>query len=197
MNKPQDQKSTILIVPGLRDHVPDHWQTLLAAKLERVKTVPPLVSNKLSCAERVESIQRTIESINGPIIVVAHSAGVIMMAHWAVKYQRPIKGVLLATPPDLTRPMPQGYPTLEDLHSNGWLPVPQAPLPFASIVAASENDPLASCALVAEMAKNWNSTLVNLGQVGHLNPASGFGEWTQAMEFIERLENPQSDSTSQ
>jgi len=34
---------TVLIVPGLRDHVDDHWQTLLAARLERVRTVPPFI----------------------------------------------------------------------------------------------------------------------------------------------------------
>ena len=27
--------TTVLIVPGLREHVPEHWQTLLAAKLPR------------------------------------------------------------------------------------------------------------------------------------------------------------------
>ena len=36
------ESNTVLIVPGLRDHVPDHWQTLLAAKLPRVHTVAPL-----------------------------------------------------------------------------------------------------------------------------------------------------------
>ena len=35
------ERTTILIVPGLREHVPEHWQTLLAAKLPRVHSVPP------------------------------------------------------------------------------------------------------------------------------------------------------------
>ena len=42
-------EATVLIVPGLRDHVADHWQTLLAEGLEKVVTVPPLTSDKLSC----------------------------------------------------------------------------------------------------------------------------------------------------
>jgi hypothetical protein len=33
-----------LIVPGLRDHVPGHWQTLLASRLPRVRTVAATVS---------------------------------------------------------------------------------------------------------------------------------------------------------
>ena len=45
-------EATVLIVPGLRDHVPDHWQTLLAARLPRVRTVPPMGRADLDCARR-------------------------------------------------------------------------------------------------------------------------------------------------
>ena len=42
---------TILIVPGLRDHVPDHWQThSRAASRPRRVTVPRMEHDKLSCA---------------------------------------------------------------------------------------------------------------------------------------------------
>ena len=63
------RRPTIVFVPGLRDHVPEHWQTLL----------------------------------------VAHSAGVMMVAHWAQSHDRPIRGALLATPADLEQPLPAGY----------------------------------------------------------------------------------------
>ena len=33
------REATALIVPGLRGHVPEHWQTLLASRLPRVRTV--------------------------------------------------------------------------------------------------------------------------------------------------------------
>ena len=83
--------------------------------------------------------------------------------------------------------MPDGYPTLEALRASGWLPVPRERLPFPSIVAASRNDPLGRFERVAELAQAWGSRLVDLGEVGHLNPASGFGEWPQAEEFIREL----------
>lgn len=180
--------ATILIVPGLRDHVAEHWQTLLEATLStrrKVRSVPPLDHDKLRCAARVAAIQRTLESIDGPVIVVAHSGGVIMLAHWAQRHQRAIQGALLAVPPDFETPLPAGYPSMEVLSANGWLPVP---LPFPSLVAASTNDPLAAFARVEKMASEWGSDLVNAGAVGHLNPASGFGEWAQAEELIALLE---------
>lgn len=83
--------------------------------------------------------------------------------------------------------MPDGYPGIEQLSSHGWLPVPRRALPFPSIVAASRNDPLASFDRVRELAADWGSTLVDLGEVGHLNPASGYGRWDRVHPLIEQV----------
>jgi predicted alpha/beta hydrolase family esterase len=171
---------TVVIVPGLRDHIAHHWQTLLEAKLPKVVTVPRLTPGTLSRAV-------WIAKVAGPIIFVAHSAGVMITVHWAQTYFRPILGALLATPPDFENPLPEGYPTVEQLKTHGWLPTPRARLPFTSIVAASTNDPLARYERAAELASAWGSRLVNIGAVGHLNPAAGFGEWPQAEKLIRKL----------
>jgi predicted alpha/beta hydrolase family esterase len=180
---------TVLIVPGLREHVAEHWQTVLAARLPRVRVVPPMGRKNLDCHARVESLEYEVGRIGGPIVLVAHSGGVITVAHWAHTQRRPIRGALLATPPDFEQPMPEGYPTMEALRAAGWLPVPRDPLPFPSIVAASRNDPLGRFERVTELASDWGSRCVDLGEVGHLNPASGFGEWPQAQSFIQEFSN--------
>ena len=184
--------STILIVPGLRDHVDDHWQTLLGTKLmgsRPVRSVQPGGRHNLDLAVRVQAIQDALESIQGRVTIVAHSAGTLMLAHWAQRYWRAdIVGAVLATPADLETPMPEGYPTLAALQKHGWLPVPRKRLPFPSIVTASSNDPLAALLRVEELAGDWGSHLIRLGHVGHLNPASGFGEWPLAEDLIARLD---------
>jgi hypothetical protein len=177
----------ILIVPGLRDHVPEHWQTLLEQRLRRVACVPRRTADKLSCAGWVEDIEQSVRRLEGPVILVAHSGGVLMVVHWAQKSRQPIHGALLATPADLELPLPAGYPTTGQLRQGGWLPIPRAPLPFPSIVAASTNDPLADYDRVAGFAQDWGSRLVNLGDVGHLNPAAGYGPWPRAEELIREL----------
>lgn len=187
MSDAQTTMPTVLIVPGLRDHVAQHWQTLLARRLARVQSVPPMGREDLDCAARIDAIERAAQAIDGPLVIVAHSGGVVMLAHWAQRTRRAVRGALLATPPDFERPMPDGYPRLEALRAGGWLPVPRAQLPFPSIVAASRNDPLASFERVEQMARDWGSRLVDLGEVGHLNPASGYGEWALAEAFIEEL----------
>ena len=185
-----DARPTVLIVPGLRDHVQQHWQTLLAAQLPRVAAVAPMGREDLDCRARVDAIERAAQRIEGPVIVVAHSGGCIMVAHWAQQTKRPVLGALLATPPDFESPMPEGYPGIEDLTLGGWLPVPRQRLPFPSIVAASRNDPLGSFVRVNALAHAWGSKVVDIGEAGHLNPASGFGPWPMAHAFIEQLARP-------
>lgn len=178
---------TVLIVPGLRDHIADHWQTRLEAKLAKVASVPPLEHDKLSCAARVAALDRTLSTIDGPVILVAHSGGVMITVHWARQHQRPIHGALLATPADLESPLPAGYPSLDVLRENGWLPIPRERLPFPSIVAGSSNDPLGRSERIEALARAWGSNFVGLGAVGHLNPASGYGEWPLAQGLIGQL----------
>lgn len=182
-----DTTPTILMVPGLRDHVAEHWQTLLQHKLPKAASVPPLERDKLSCAARVAALDAALAAIDGPVILVAHSAGVMITVHWARLHSRRIHGALLAAPADLETPLPTGYPAMEALIQNGWQPIPRQPLPFPSIVGASSNDPLATFERVAAMANDWGSRLVELGEVGHLNPAAGFGEWARAEALINEL----------
>ena len=187
------REATVLIVPGLRAHVPQHWQTLLASRLPRVRTVEPMGREDLDCARRVAAIEREANAIKGPLLLVAHSGGVLMVVHWARQTQRVVHGALLATPPDFERAMPAEYPTIKELRAGGWLPVPRNRLPFRSIVAASRNDPLGRFARVAELARDWGSKLVDLGRDGHLNPASGYGDWVGADSLIaELIEAPSS-----
>jgi len=181
---------TVLIVPGLREHVPEHWQTLLEARLAGARSVPrmePDSPGKLSCDAWVAALDRSIAASEVPVVLVAHSAGAIIVAHWARRHRRAVAGALLATPADIERPLPPGYPTIEALKRNGWLPIPREPLPFPSIVAASSNDPLARHDRVAELALAWGSRLVDVGAVGHLNPASGYGEWPRGEALLREL----------
>ena len=181
---------TVLFVPGLRDYVADHWQTLLQARVENAVCVPRLGKENLILDAWVDVLDHAYRAIQGPVVLVAHSAGVIMVAHWAQRLRRRVDGALLAAPPDFESPLPAGYPTMQALAENGWLPVPREPLPFPSIVAASLNDPLGSLDRVAALAQAWGSDVINAGPVGHLNPASGFGEWTQGAVLLEDMGVP-------
>ena len=58
--------------------------------------------------------------------------------------------------------------------------VPDTAQPAArspAIVAASTNDPLCRYDRAATLAQHWGARLVDVGPVGHLNPAAGYGYW--------------------
>lgn len=178
---------TVLFVPGLRDHVDDHWQTHAARAIPGSVTVEPLTMDRLSRAARVEALDAALNDIEGDIVIAAHSAGCLMVAHWAENPTRPIRGALLATPADVENPLPQGYPTVAELKTGGWLPMARTKMPWPTIVVASRNDPLAGYDRVAELTQSWGATLHDGGEVGHLNPPAGFGPWPKGLELIAQL----------
>ena len=66
---------TVVIVPGLRDHVADHWQTLLAERLDDARIVPPLEHHKLDRAARVAALDAVLADIAGPVVTPVSSTG--------------------------------------------------------------------------------------------------------------------------
>jgi uncharacterized protein len=180
--------ATVVLVPGLRGHVEDHWQTRLAAALPGARMVAPLGRTNPALQARVTLLDQVVEQVAGPVVIVAHSAGVLVTAHWAARFSPTrVVGALLATPPALATELPPEYPSVDALRAHGWLPIPRQPLPFPSIVATSDNDPLSNPVRVRALAKAWGSRLHPLGAVGHLNPASGYGDWPAAIPLIDEL----------
>ncbi|MDI3408146.1 RBBP9/YdeN family alpha/beta hydrolase [Streptomyces cavernicola] len=182
---------TVVIVPGLRDHVPQHWQTLLADRLDDARLLPPLETDRLNRHAHVAVLQRTLAQILGPVVLVAHSAGVITTVHWAAQHHHEVRGALLATPPDLTPPLLEGHPSPDALHAGGWTPVPMKPLPFPASSRPAPTTPWPPTTTpqmcVPHPATPARSKRQALGPVGHLNPASGYGTWERAEEFVREL----------
>jgi uncharacterized protein len=180
--------ATVVLVPGLRGHVEDHWQTRLAAAMPEARMVTPLGRTDAGLRARVTLLDQVVEQVAGPVILVAHSAGVLVTVHWAAQHSSArVVGAVLATPPVLAAELPPEYPSIDELRAHGWLPIPREPLPFPSIVAASSDDPLGNPVRLRSLAASWGSRVHDLGAVGHLNPASGFGNWPQAVELIDQL----------
>ncbi|WFR72183.1 alpha/beta fold hydrolase [Prescottella defluvii] len=101
---------TIVIVPGLRGHVEEHWQTILAGRFADTRTVPVSSDSYPRLEERVAALDRTLATVPGRAVLVAHSAGVVITAHWAQRHPDTdrVAGALLAAPPDLETPLPAG-----------------------------------------------------------------------------------------
>ena len=171
--------ATVVLVPGLRGHVEDHWQTRLAASLPGARIVPPLGPDRRRACRRGSPCWTGSSRTS----TVRWSSSPTARASWSrctgpgSTAGRRSSGALLATPPALADELPPEYPSIRRLRDHGWLPIPRRPLPFPSILAASTDDPLGNPVRLRAMARAWGSRWHSLGAVGHLNPASGYGEW--------------------
>jgi serine hydrolase len=53
-------------------------------------------------------------------------------------------------------------------------------------VVSSDNDPYASPSFTSRCISQWGAEHVNLGSAGHINAASGLGDWAFGWALVER-----------
>ena len=174
----------ILIVPGWRNSGPGHWQSLWAEQLpgtQRVEQDDWLVPHR---QEWVARLEQAIVADPSPVVLVAHSLGCILVAGWAAhspSARHKVRAALLVAPGDTQQPELRAV-------LPGWTPVSMEPLPFASMVVGSENDPNCALERSTAMAKAWGSQFVNAGAVGHINADSGLGNWDSGYALLQSFE---------
>lgn len=165
---------TLVIVPGLGDSGPGHWQSLWEHKFgaARVRQDDPDRPTPAAWADR---LQQVIEATPGEVLLVGHSTGVLTIVHWAARAggHARVRGALLVGPTDAEDASVQAeYPALTAM-----APVPTQSLPFPALVVASESDPFVSPERAQAFADAWGAEFVSAGDVGHINTASGHGDW--------------------
>jgi uncharacterized protein len=172
--------TTVLIVPGVNNSGPNHWQSLLQEKYTNVERVVQDNWELPYCEEWVEGLDCAIQNAEGEIVLAAHSLGCLTVVHWAQHNERLIKGALLVAPVDLETPdYPPGV--------GGFTPIPLNQLSFPSIVVASTNDTYVSLERAKYFAGKWGSKFVNVGPCGHINADAGFGLWPQGEDLLKEL----------
>ncbi len=168
------EETTVIIVPGLGNSGPDHWQTRWGQANPAYRRVRQRDWDHPQVDEWVEALDREIRRAPSAAILVGHSLGCITIAEWAQRCWTDIRGALLVAPADVDR-----RPFFDT--------VPLWPLPFPSILVASENDPHLELERAKLFARHWGSRLVNLGQAGHINVESGFGPWPEGEALLREL----------
>jgi hypothetical protein len=170
-----------LILPGLHNSDPGHWQSRWEAEDETMDRVIQDDWETPHCADWVVRLDQALAYAGPEILLVAHSAGCALVAHWAVGCQRgQVRGALLVAPSDPEAP---SFP----VGATGFAPIPLLRLPFPSIVVASSNDPFVTVARAQTFASAWGSEFVMIGGAGHINTASGLGDWPEGLALLRNL----------
>lgn len=174
--------TTLLIIPGLNDSGPDHWQSYWLKKFSNSKKVNQDNWDEPQLNQWLHNLNTSIETTNGPIILVGHSLGVSLVLHWAKQYTNgKVKGALLVSTSDVDSP----HHTPEEVRN--FSPMPLIKLPFPSIVVASDDDAFVSPQRAAFFASQWGSELISIGKKGHINAASKLEYWDEGISILKKL----------
>jgi predicted alpha/beta hydrolase family esterase len=179
MNCP-DRETQVLLLPGYGNSGPTHWQSLWEAENPAFRRVVQDDWMHPVCADWQARLEDAVAQAGAEIVLVAHSLGCLLAAHWSARTNRQIKGALLVAVPD---PHGPAFP----VDAQGFAPVPRTQLPFPSIVIASTDDPYASIDFARGVAHDWGSEFVDAGAKSHINADSRLGDWNFGRHLLAAL----------
>lgn len=169
----------LVTIPGLHGSERAHWQTWLERQMPRAERVEQCDWDAPHLDTWSNEVRQTLERIDGPVVLAAHSFGCLATAHAlshhpARSSSADVLGVLFVAPAS-----PAKFRTAGAFDARR-LDVP-------SLVVGSMTDPWMPVDEARALAQRWNSAFVNLGDAGHINTAAGFGPWPLARHFVETL----------
>lgn len=169
----------VLMLCGLWNSGPQHWQSLWEARHPGWRRVQHRDWNDPQRDEWVAELDAAVATCNGAPVLVGHSLGCMLAVQWAHSGS-PLRaaGAFLVAPSDVEA---ASYP----IDANRFLPVPLARLPFPSIVVASSDDEFVTRERARAFAEAWGSRYVEIGDAGHINADSGYGDWPEGERMLQ------------
>lgn len=182
---PAPAAPTLLSLPGLGSSGPAHWQTLWEQRVPAIRRIEQGEWESPEPAAWMAALVRAVdEAPDGPVLLLGHSLGALLIARWAqAAVARPVAAVLVA-PADPERdaaPAPL----------RRFAPAPVGPMTIPALVIASSDDEYLAIDRARALAGAWGAELAEVGALGHINSASGLGAWPAgwrlATDFAARL----------
>lgn len=171
----------VLILPGLGDSGPRHWQSQWQESSPRFRRVVQRDWETPARKDWVATLEAAVAASGEPVVLVAHSLACALVAHWAPRANGRVAAALLVSPSDVDSP--ERTPDVV----RGFSPVPLAPLPFPTTLVCSRNDPYVDFARGETFARSWGSRLIDAGRAGHINSDSGHGPWPEGRAILEAI----------
>lgn len=179
-------EADILIIPGYLGSGPDHWQSRWQSKLSTARRIEQADWERPRKDDWCARIVKAAEEAERPAVIVAHSLGVPSVVHAAASLPiGVVRAAFLVAYVDVENNT--GIPGLDP----AFAPIPRDPLPFPSLLIASRTDPYCMYEVAEDLSYAWGARLVDAGDAGHINAASGRGPWPEGgltfAQFLSRL----------
>lgn len=184
-----------MIVPGIWNSGPDHWQsrwqaeraadgtdpdadTGLVAHTGLVVRIEPTCWSDPDPTDWSAAISRAVRACSAPPVLIAHSLGVLAVAHWLRDTPRPpVAGAFLVAPPD---PAEAGFP-----RAAAGFEAPTARSTAPTRMVVSDDDPYCTAERAIGFAEALGSGVLRIGRAGHVNVDSGVGAWPAGRALLE------------
>lgn len=168
----------VLVIPGLHDSGPTHWQTWLQAHFRgalRVQQDDWASADLDRWSQRIETTLAAHPGVRW--VAVAHSFGCLALVRHLAQSARGDAGIqaaLMVAPAD-----PEKFSVGARL--------PQGDLGIPSVLMGSETDPWMRIDSARAWARLWNAQFINLGEAGHVNAEAGYGPLPPAKTVAQLL----------
>ena len=165
----------ILIVPGLGNSGPDHWQSRWQARIATARRIEQADWNNPDPADWTARIAAAVNASVRPVVLIAHSCGCAAVLRAAPYFaDGRVRGVFLVACTDSDDPAAD-----EDVRC--FAPMPLEKLAFPAMVIASRDDPYVSFERAEAICAALGARLADAGAAGHINAASGHGPWPEGL----------------
>jgi hypothetical protein len=169
----------VILVPGIGNSGPGHWQSLWQATHADVGRIIQRDWDHPVRDDWVATLDQAVGQAPAPPILVAHSLGCLAVAHWAAQSAGPCFAILLVAVPDPSGP---AFPK----EAIGFATVPTALRKYRVTVVSSNDDPYATMTYSEKQVSAWGAEHIRLDQRGHINAASGLGDWADGWAIVNR-----------
>lgn len=167
--------SNVVIVPGLRNSGPEHWQSHWQRWVPGAARVEQWDWEQPDLAQWSARVAATVDSLRGDVWLVAHSFGCLASVHALAQVGARVRGLFLVAPAD-----PDKFGIADQL--------PRGRLPVQGMIVGSTTDPWLAWGKVKRLASRWDLPLLNAGDAGHINVESGHGEWREGWAWFRQFQ---------
>ncbi|WP_439830505.1 RBBP9/YdeN family alpha/beta hydrolase [Aeromonas caviae] len=164
----------ILLVPGLHNSGPDHWQSRWHQQFPQWQRMMGLPWDKPDLTVWSAKLASKLRSRRSRVHLVAHSFGALTAIAAARLQPDKVSSIFIVAPADPAR---FGIPD----------EVLAGSIKVSAQLIASRNDPWMSFERAEFWSRQWQVPLFDAGEVGHINAQSGHGEWHQGLALLGTL----------
>jgi serine hydrolase len=208
--------SSVVIVPGLHNSGPQHWQSLWQRRLPnsvRVEQARWDVPDLQRWSDNVLRVLNDLDQRGEDCWIVAYSFGCLASVFALVQAsastdtqasldtqvslnKTPAKHLSKNRPLSNVRGIflvapadPQKFAVADVL--------PAGPLQVAGRMVASRSDPWLAWTQAEQWARRWQLQIIDAGHAGHINAESGHGYWPEGWREFQQLCNTERRATPQ